>query len=265
MLTALSLETSFQTWHRGNLVAPRTYPDWTNPSTLKRYDSETEAEYAKRHLQQIGLLLVGAAKAKDKKEHSLASMSEALIVLALRKPLSQFGFDVQLAPEELEQGDYDLNDKGFDVTIARSENGTDVPFLVLNAKLRALKDGQRADGHCYSYRAKAPYVSCSLGNWKIDTRDAQEVDYRTWAEEYVIPHIKKGGGIPHIPEFQNGVIEALSTTVNHYQHRVNRIKTGSYILSDAARSLLPDDPAEHESFEYKLRTMAETLERLKLV
>ena len=41
----------------------------------------------------------------------------------------------------------------------------------------------------------------------------KEVDYRTWAEEYVIPHIRKGGGIPHIPEFKMVVIEALSTTV----------------------------------------------------
>ena len=217
-LSITSLETGFQTWHRGNLVAPRTFPDWENPPSLRRYGIDTEAEYAHRHLQEIGLLLIGARKAQAKKEHGFANLSEALLVMALRGPLTHFGFDVQLAPTELEQGDYELGDKGFDITITQSQKEVDVPFLVLNAKLRALREESRADGHCYSQRAKAPYVSCSLGNWQIDTREASGIDYRTWSEQYVIPHINKGGGIPYFPKFQRGALVRIESTLSHYVH-----------------------------------------------
>ena len=117
--------------------------DWTNPSAHKRYDSETEADYAQRHLQQISLLLIGAASAKIKESTALHQCQRLSLCFALRKPLSQFGFDVQLAPEELEQGDYDLNDKRFDVTIARSENRTDVPFG-FECKASSFKDSQQS-------------------------------------------------------------------------------------------------------------------------
>lgn len=262
MLTVLNLETSFQTWHRGNLVAPRIFPDWENPPSLRRYGIDTESEYAQRHLREIGLLLIGAAKATRNKEHGFSNLSEALLVMALRSPLAPYGFDVQLAPTELEQGDYELDDKGFDIVVTRKYENVDVPFLVLNAKLRALRDESRADGHCYSQRAKAPYVSCSLGNWQVDTRDGIGIDYRTWSEQYVIPHIKRGRGIPHFPEFQRGALTGINRTLVHYAHRVNRIKEGSYVLASDARPLLPDSGDDLHLFEYKLHEVTQAFRDL---
>ena len=262
IVSAATYETRFQTWHRGNLVAPRTYPDWQNPDALRHYDAQTEAEYARNHLREIGLLLIGAAQRRGDKENGFANMSEALLVMALRTPFASHGFDVQFAPAELEKGDDALDDKGFDLTIARNEDGIDIPFLVLNAKLRALRLHQRADGHCYSQRAHAPYVSCSLGSWTTHTRDEKQIGYREWTERYVIPHVNRGGGIPHLPQFQRGVLARLESTVAHYHDKVQRIRQGLYVSPLDDRPLVPQNPQEWDDFEYKLATMARVLEEL---
>lgn len=165
---------------------------------------------------------------QDELSHSL--MAEHVVQLSLNPALQRLGFAAAIAPQSLEHG---KDQKGVDLIISDTNNlvymGIDVK---LREKRRTFPD---RDGYGWSDTLRSPYFYLSLGNWRIDMREREEVPIRDWLTEYTIPSITGSKQIPRVAAFRDYLIGRIGRSIEAYRKRLDdtEFESGIYIIPDA--------------------------------
>lgn len=186
-------------------------------------------------------------------EMSLALALEYLVHLALRGPLSETGFTLDLSPQSLECSQE--GQKGVDLLIADSNQ---LVYLGIDVKLRVGASAYERDGYGWNARLFSPYIYLSLGNFSVSTRDQQQLSVRDWFRSCAVPHIRGSGKIPHLDQFRSYLISRIERSLNGY---LERLREPEMYSNDFG---IPTTANEQALLTEKLATMQSLFTDLRL-
>ncbi len=193
----------------------------------------TSTAFARDRINKVFPLVAMPDWTSERKERD-SFMSEWVVMLGLKKTLSQLDLNLELAPPYLEIGA--KGRKGVDLIASKAhpEKDRNIPVFAINVKLKRLKHDQRAEIYKYDRVLGCPAMELSLGDFSIDTKKSGSVDFVPWLREVATPNITNSGKIPDFAKWQIYLIQKVSVTIFHYM-----IKTDDYIYGDY-------HPSEHE-------------------
>ena len=102
-----------------------------------------------------------------------------------------------------------------------------------------------------------PSINLSLGNWEVDTREADGMDIRSWMHELVLPHALHRRKIPHMHALRDYVIENIERTLGIYLWKWDEFLNGRYELNDNQLCIIPGRTTDFPVFDRKLRMSSE--------
>lgn len=241
-----------------HFLAPKNYPDWNSPRTQRSYDAASEQSFSKQKLEELSYMFGNGCA----NERQFSYCSELLVWLALTASLQLEGVIVDHAPEELERGDPHIRDKGIDLIVSHlSQEGDREPLLGINVKLGKKRPDQLHERTFHSPRLNIPYTNCSLGSWRVDSWEREDVDVRTWMLNYVVPNMKAGKDVPHLGAFREFVMSNLTQTLTGYYEKAQLILEGFRIQNEEERNLLPVNPEQTHIFMKRLEEVTEIFYR----
>jgi hypothetical protein len=169
------------------------------------------------NFQSARLLLMETLLQGDPSREQMAQslIAEQIVKLSLRHLLQNTGFCANLAPQTLECGTQ--NQKGVDVIVVDTNN---LAYLGIDVKCRVGKSPWNRDGYGWNQGLLAPFIYLSLGNWKIDTYDRQQVPIKEWLSGYAIPKIAQSGKIPHFFDFERYIAGRIERSLNGFTERI---------------------------------------------
>ncbi len=109
----------------------------------------------------------------DKSKHhemSRAYLAEQLVRIAIKNPLEERGFLMDIAPQNLEHGN---NQKGVDLIVVDSNK---IICLGIDLKLKKRITTCARDGFGWCQNTLSPFIYLKMGNWSLETREESKVD-----------------------------------------------------------------------------------------
>ncbi len=143
-------------------------------------------------------------------EMSRAYLAEQLVRIAIKNPLEERGFFMDIAPQNLEHGN---DQKGVDLIVVDSNK---MIYLGIDLKLRKRRAKSEHDGFGWCQNTLSPFIYLKMGNWSLNTREEDGVDIRHWIEEYTSPKLKTTGKIPRVYELRQYVVPRITKTIEKY-------------------------------------------------
>lgn len=187
------------------------------------------------------------------KEMAEALVLEHIVNLSLRNPLEDVGFKVDLTPQSLEKSNQ--GQKGVDLLVCDTEQ---MVYLGIDVKLRRGKSPYERDGFGWNSNLLSPFIYLSLGNFKVDMWDKDNVGIREWLGKYVIPKVITTGKIPEIDVFRKYLLTRIEKSLTGC---VERIREPDLFKHDFG---LPKTPREQLILEEKLALMESLFQGLLL-
>jgi hypothetical protein len=206
--------------------------------------------------------LVAMPEWESQRKERDAFMSEWLVMLGLRKPLTKFDLKMELAPPHLEIGTHGR--KGVDLIASktRPENRKSLPVFAINVKLQQLKDNQRAEVYKYDHVLGCPAIELSLGDFSIQTRRSGEVTFVPWLRQVAAPNLTNSGHIPGFHRWQRYLFQKVAGTISHYMVKTDDYLHGGYKPSENERHLFPQERGEFRRFYDNLSSTYLVFEKL---
>jgi hypothetical protein len=182
----------------------------------------------------------------DKSKHhemSQTYLAEQLVRIAIKNPLEERGFFMDIAPQNLEHGD---NQKGVDLIVVDSNK-----MICLGIDLKFKKRVTRLDrdGFGWCQNTLSPFIYLKMGNWSLDTREESGIGIRRWIQEYTSPKLKTTGKIPRVFELRQYVIPRIIRTLEGYIDVINDPSDRLY------NTCTPKDNQSFELLKSKLLTI----------
>lgn len=223
-------------------------PEYLPASHYEPVASESRDSFARRRRDTIQNFI--RSNAETIKDDPRAYMAEWATYISLSVPLERAGYQIDLAPENLETG-YPGR-RGIDLVISDTNDDLAVPLLGVNIKLQRLPPEQRSDSHRFDPMICAPSINLSLGNWEILTREQEPKRIRAWIDELALPRILNTGKIPYIRSLRAFVITDIKRTLDVYAWKIQELREQRYELNEHQSYLLPTSPLDMAVLEDKL-------------
>lgn len=175
-------------------------------------------------------------------------LSEWIVMLGLRKALSQTELFVELAPPNLEIGTFGRS--GVDLIVSKSswQDTKNIPVFAINVKLKQLKVRRRVDRYKYDSVLGCPAMELSLGDFNIYTKKSGEVSIVPWLRKVAAPNIAKSGKLPDFQKWQEYLTKKIAETVSHYMVKTDDFLHGGYKPSHQESNLFPNKIDEFSRF-----------------
>ncbi len=167
-------------------------------------------------------------------EMSQAYLAEQLVRIAIKNPLEERGFLMDIAPQNLEHGN---DQKGVDLIVVDSKN---MICLGIDLKLKKRKVKSEHDGFGWCQNTLSPFIYLKMGNWSLETREKSGVDIRHWIQEYTSPKLKTTGKIPRIYELRQYVVPRITDALKGYTEFINNHESQFYgnCIPESRQSLI---------------------------
>lgn len=181
----------------------------------------------------------------DKSKHhemSQAYLAEQLVRIAIKNPLEERGFFMNIAPQNIEHGN---NQKGVDLLVIDSDK---MISLGIDLKLRKRRARSLHDGFGWCQNTLSPFIYLKMGNWSLETREESGVDIRHWIKEYANPKLKTTGKLPRVYELRQYIIPRISEAIKSYIEVIDDSE-GKYKLY---RNCIPEDRQSYSLLKRKL-------------
>lgn len=175
-------------------------------------------------------------------------LSEWVVMLGLKKTLTQLDLNLELAPPHLESGT--KGRRGVDLIASKPhpESTKNIPVFAINVKLKQLKFKRRVDSYKYDRVLGCPALELSLGDFKIQTKKSGFVSIVPWLRNVATPNITNSGQIPDFSKWQNYLIQKMDETVSHYMIKTDDFLYGDYRLKESEANLFPKSVDEFNRF-----------------
>jgi hypothetical protein len=175
-------------------------------------------------------------------------LSEWVVMLGLKKTLSQQDLYVKLAPPYLEIGSEGRN--GVDLIASRThpKSSRNIPIFAVNVKLQRLRNNQRAEIYKYDNVLGCPAIELSLGDFSIQTKKSGNVAFVPWLRQVATPNITNSGRIPDFSKWQTYLIQKVAGTISHYMVKTEDYIHGGYHPSKQEANIFPETPEEFNRF-----------------
>ncbi len=195
-----------------------------------------------------------------RKDDPRAFFAEWASYICLFDPLAESGFDIELAPEELETGE--PGRRGIDLVL--SENSElPIPLLGINVKLQRLPPAQISESHRFDPIICGPSLNVSLGNWEILTREQESKKIREWINELALPKIIDTGKIPYLRSLRQYIVSGIKNTLDIYTWKADQLQKGNYVPNEHQRHLFPRNEEDRQVFMHKLHTVHQLFSELE--
>jgi len=185
------------------------------------YDSVVQTTSSRAFINSRTELMDGFLT-EDKKikwfEVSQSYLAEQLVRIAIKSPLEERGFFLDLAPQSLEHGN---NQKGVDLIIVDS---CQTICLGIDLKLKKSRNKSGHDGYGWCQNILSPFIYLKMGDWSLETREETDVNIRQWIQKYTCPKLKTTGKIPRVYELRQYLIPRVTNTLNTYLEALDRPK-----------------------------------------
>ena len=182
----------------------------------------------------------------DKSKHhemSQSYLAEQLVRIAIKNPLEEKGFFVDIAPQNLEHGN---DQKGVDLIVVDSNK---MICLGIDLKLKKRRSASEHDGFGWCQNTLSPFIYLKMGNWSLETREESGVDIRHWIQEYTSPKLKTTGKIPRIYELRQYVVPRITKTLEKYIEKINDSEKEFY------KNCIPENQQSLDLLKSKLSSL----------
>lgn len=212
---------------------------FTTRNGCERIQGQNGEKFITARVALLFLLLSG------EKTHpmSLPLACEHAVKLALQEALRGTGFTIQLSPQNLESGE---KTKGVDLLICGAHNEI---YLGIDVKLRPNKSKYDRDGCGWHAQLAAPFIYLSLGAFQVDTLEAEQIDIRTWFQDYVIPSFEGSGQFPKFHDFRAFLLRRIERSL------YARIERTLYPYHDQKEFEATNSAEEEEMMQTKLAVL----------
>lgn len=173
-------------------------------------------------------------------EMSQAYLAEQLVRIAIKNPLEERGFFMDIAPQNIEHG---TDQKGVDLIVVDSNKTI---CLGIDLKLKRKITINDRDGFGWCQNTLSPFIYLKMGNWSLETREKSGVDIHQWIQEYTSPKLKTTGKIPRIFELRQYIVPRIIRTLEGYIDTTNNPNDRLYI------SCIPENYQSFELLKNKL-------------
>ena len=192
------------------------------------------------------------ASGEVKSDAAKSVLSEWAAYQTISSTLDGTGFAVELAPPGLETGE--KGRRGIDIVIStQPDRDAATPLLGINVKLQAIKPEDRLEKHRFDPAICGPAINVSLGDWRVDTKNQEELDIRSWINTRAVKNIIKSGQLPYFNLLRGYIFDRISVTLNAYVWKTDHYMSGNYIPNDHEAHLFPANSQDFDSFNEKLR------------
>lgn len=176
-------------------------------------------------------------------EMSQAYLAEQLVRVAIKNPLEERGFFVDIAPQSLEHGN---DQKGVDLIVTDSNK---MIHLGIDLKLKKGRSTPDRDGFGWCQNTLSPFTYLKMGNWSLKTREEPDVNIRQWIQEYTSPKLKTTGKIPRIYELRQYIVPRIINTIERY------IKVTNSPIDEFYKNCVPEDQQSLDLLKSKLSSL----------
>lgn len=179
----------------------------------------------------------------DKSKHyemSQSYLAEQLVRIAIKNPLEERGFFMDIAPQNLEHG---TGQKGVDLLVVDANK---MICLGIDLKLKKRRLKSEHDGFGWCQNTLSPFIYLKMGNWSLETREESGVDIRHWIQEYTSPKLKTTGKIPRVYELRQYIIPRITKTIEKYIESLNGSEKDFY------KNCIPENQQTLELLKSKL-------------